>query len=103
MKVKEGRLRKELLEQNIKLKKAKGIVCTPLDRINKIASVPPAVWNETCARQGSWYRQSERNGQFLIVSSFELKDFEKYRSAIITETDFVPPETRHGKRNGSTL
>jgi hypothetical protein len=87
----EADLRKELLQQNIKLKNAKGIVCTPLDRINKIAGVPPSVWNETCARQGSWYRQSERNGQFLIVSSFELKGHEKYRSAIITETDFAPP------------
>ena len=89
---KEVRLRKELLEQNIKLKQAKGIVCTPLDRISKVASVPPAVWNETCARQGSWYRQSERNGRFLIVSTFELQGFEKNRSAIITETDFEPPK-----------
>ncbi|MCJ7808771.1 MAG: hypothetical protein MUP26_00780 [Desulfobulbaceae bacterium] len=88
----EARLREELLQQNIKLKKAKGIVCAPLDRINKIASVSPIVWNSTCARQGSWYRQSERNGQFLIVSSFELKGYEKDRSAMITETTFEPPK-----------
>ncbi len=87
----EADLREELQQQNRKLKTAKGIVCTPLDRINKIASVPPSVWDETCSRQGSWYRQSKRNGQFLIVSSFELKNFEKYRSAILTESDFVPP------------
>ncbi len=93
----EARLGEELLRQNIKLKKAKGIVCTPLDRINKIASVSPAVWSETCARQGSWYRQSERNGQFLIVSSFELKGYEKERSAIITETNFEPPKLATGK------
>ena len=87
----EARLGEELLGQGTKLKRAKGIVCTPLDRINRISSVPPAVWNETCARQGSWYRQSERNGQFLIVSSFELKDYEEHKSAVITETNFDPP------------
>ena len=89
--IREARLREELSEQNIKLKKAKGIVCTPLDRINKIASVSPMVWNETCSRQGSWYRNSDRKGRFLIISSFDLKNYEKYRSAIITETDFEPP------------
>jgi len=87
----EAQLGEELAKKNSKLKKAKGIVCTPLDRINKIASVSPMVWNETCSRQGSWYRTSDRKGQFLIISSFELKSYEKYRSAIITETDFEPP------------
>ena len=70
-----NRLGQRLAAQHIKLKKAKGIVCAPLDALNKITSVAPEVWSETCGRQGSWYRTSEKNGLYLIVSSFDLKDY----------------------------
>jgi len=84
-------LREELIARKIKVKTAKGIVCTPLDIINKISIVPPEVWNDTCGRQGSWYRTSEKNGLYLIVSSFELDGWEGRKSATLTESDFVPP------------
>ncbi|RLB80821.1 MAG: hypothetical protein DRH15_07230 [Deltaproteobacteria bacterium] len=84
-------LRQRLASQGMKLKTAKGIMCTPLDRINKIASVPPRVWSETCYRQGGWYRESSKNGLYLIVSSFDLPGYEERKAAIITESDFVPP------------
>ena len=87
----EQRLRDELAARNIRLKSAKGIVCTPLDEINKITSVAPEVWDDTCKRQGSWYRTSEKNGLYLIISSFELVDYEEQKAATITESDFVPP------------
>jgi len=87
----EARLRKELVTRSIKLKSAKGIVCTPLDAINKITSVAPDVWNDTCGRQGSWYRTSEKNGLYLVVSSFELTNYDNKRAAVITESDFIPP------------
>lgn len=88
----EARLRDELAYRKIKVRAAKGIVCTPLDVINKISSVAPEVWNDTCSRQGSWYRTSEKNGLYLIVSSFELEDYEDRKSAVLTESDFVPPK-----------
>jgi len=84
-------LRSDLSDQGIKLKSARGIVCAPLDKINRITSVAPEVWDETCARQGSWYRVSEKNGLYLIVSSFELEGWINKKSAVITESDFVPP------------
>ena len=84
-------LRDELAARDIKVKSAKGVVCTPLDPINKISSVAPDVWDDTCGRQGSWYRTSERNGQYLVVSSFELEGYRSQRAAVITESDFVPP------------
>ena len=87
----EQRLGEELGARHITLKKAKGIVCTPLDPINKITSVSPGVWNETCARQGSWYRTSEKCGLYLVVSSFELEGYETLKAATITQSDFVPP------------
>ena len=87
----EERLRDELAARDIKLKSAKGIVCTPLDEINKITSVAPDVWDDTCKRQGGWYRASEKNGLYLVISSFELEDYEDQKAAVITESDFVPP------------
>ena len=87
----EESLRLELLSKNIKLKNAKGVPCTPLDEITKIASVDPEVWNDICNRQGSWYRNSPKYGLYLIVSSFDLKNFEQKKEAIITRSSFTPP------------
>jgi hypothetical protein len=84
-------LREELSLKGTRLKTARGIVCTPLDRINRITAVPPEVWDETCRRQGSWYRTSDKNGLYLIISSFEIEGWEKAKAAVITESDFVPP------------
>ena len=88
----EVRLREELASRHIKIRSAKGIVCTPLDEINKISSVAPHVWNETCARQGSWYRASDKNGLYLVISSFELDMYEDKKSATITRSEFNPPQ-----------
>ena len=88
----EACLTDELGSREIKIRSAKRIVCTPLDVINKISSVAPDVWNDTCARQGSWYRTSKKNGLYLVVSSFELEDYKDRKSAVLTESDFVPPE-----------
>ncbi len=87
----ESRLRKELAARDIRLKSAKGVVCTPLDEINRISSVAPEVWSDTCGRQGSWYRRSERNGLFLIVSSFSLDEYGLSPAGRITRVDFQPP------------
>jgi len=80
-----------LVGRGIKLKSGKAVVCPGLDEITKIISVPPEVWNSTCHRQGSWYRKSARNGQYLIISSFDLEGFERYREAVITRSDFLLP------------
>jgi hypothetical protein len=85
------RLREDLSSRGVTLRSAKGVVCTPLDRINRITLVAPEVWSETCARQGSWYRTSEKNGLYLLVSAFELESYERQKAARITESDFIPP------------
>ncbi len=87
----ESRLRQELEQRRITLRSARAVVCTPLDEINRIASVAPDVWSATCARQGSWYRASNKKGLHLIVSSFELGDYQRRLAATITRSDFVPP------------
>ena len=87
----ETHLRQEIVNQNIKIRSPKSVPCTPLDKINRISSVAPDVWNGTCARQGSWYRASDRNGLFLIVSSFKLRGYEGKMAGIIRLSGFVPP------------
>ncbi|MCF8061086.1 MAG: hypothetical protein K9M82_01095 [Deltaproteobacteria bacterium] len=87
----EARLREELAARGVRLKSAKGVVCTPLDEINRVSSVAPEVWADTCGRQGSWYRSSDRNGLFLIVSSFPLEGYEEASTGRITRADFSPP------------
>ncbi len=84
-------LREELKASGLRLKPAKGVVCTPLDERNRIASVPPEVWGGTCARQGSWYRASPKCGLHLIISSFELDPSRYAKAGTITKSDFTPP------------
>jgi len=88
---KEASLREELRAVGLRLKSAKGAVCTPLDEINKISSISPEVWTKTCARQGSWYRDSPKSGLHLIISSFELDHSRYPKAATITKSDFRPP------------
>lgn len=85
------RLRESLSDRGINIKTTVGIPCAPLDPINRISRVTPDVWNQTCVRQGSWYRKSKKNGLYLIISSFELKDNMDRPHSIITASDFEPP------------
>ena len=82
----EARLHDELEVRGVRIGSAKGVVCTPLDAINKISSVAPEVWGDTCARQGSWYRASDKNGLYLVISSFELEGYENKKAARITKS-----------------
>lgn len=77
-------------EKGIKLRYAKGLMCTPLDPLNKISLVAPSVWDETCRRPGTWYHASDKEGLYLVVSSIELEEFERELASVITESDFSP-------------
>jgi hypothetical protein len=86
-----ARLRESLKGKGIKVKSPKGVVCTPLDRINKVSIVAPEVWDETCARQGSWYRASDKSGLYLVVSAGEIEALAGKKAATIKAVDFSPP------------
>ena len=88
----EAQLREELVGQDMEMVSVKGVVCRPLDGVDEISSVAPEVWNQTCSRQGSWYRASDKNGLYLVISSFELVGYEDKKAATITESDFDPPK-----------
>jgi hypothetical protein len=74
------------------MRSAKGVVCSPLDDISRISCVAPAVWNETCARQGSWYRVSDKTGLFLVISAVDLEELKEDKAATIRRVDFRPPK-----------
>ena len=88
---KEEGLRVELQSRNKKLKSGKAVVCIGLDEITEVISVSPEVWAGTCNRQGSWYRESDKNGQYLVISSYELPSHSRYKEATITGSDFLLP------------
>ncbi len=52
----------------------------------------PQVFSRMCTRQGSWYRDSARNGQFMIVSPMRLAGFDAYYDAEIAPSDFRPDQ-----------
>jgi len=85
-------LEEQLAVRGMKMKFAKGVVCTPLDESNKISCVTPEVWDETCARQGSWYRASEKSGLYLVISSLDVEEFKGKKAGTIRQIDFHPPK-----------
>src|SRR5512136_1870412 len=85
-----SRFEAQLAACGIKMKFAKGVVCTPLDEMNKLSCVAPEVWDETCARQGSWYRASEKSGLFLVISSFDVEELKDEKAGTIRRVDFHP-------------
>lgn len=84
-------LQAALQQETVRVSTPRGVVCTPLDEINKVSVVPPGVWSETCSRQGSWYRASDRDGLYLVVSSFEIPSIRDRKAGVITKSDFLPP------------
>ena len=51
----------------------------------------PQVFSRMCTRQGSWYRSSKRNGQFLLLSPVRLGDeLDDYLDAELNESNFQP-------------
>ncbi len=82
---------RDLKAKGIKVRHAKGVVCTPLDPINKISIVEPGVWDDVCTRAGAWYWASDRAGLHLLVSSFEVEGLTALLAGTITKTEFSPP------------
>jgi hypothetical protein len=83
---------KSVLPAGFKLKPA---MLTPCETMkcheNVIYYASPAIWSRICVRQGSWYRSSEKNGRYMVVSGKELPgDFEAFFEVKLTQSDFVP-------------
>lgn len=75
--------------------KFKPAMLTPCEAMkgngNTVYYVSPAIWSRICTRQGSWYRSSDKNGQYMVVSGKELPgDFDAFFEVRLTQSDFLP-------------
>ena len=54
---------------------------------------PARIWSGLCSRQGSWYRDSDRDGNILLVSDHRLPaPMDPWLDATMTQSDFRPDE-----------
>jgi hypothetical protein len=83
--------RHHLLARSTKIKTVKGVVCPALDRSAAVSSISPKTWDQMCARQGSWYRTSDKNERYLVVSPKPIRDLVRRWAAVITASPFTPP------------
>ena len=73
---------------------AKKAVCTPLSKKVELGLVPPEAWHESkvCHRQLSWYYHSRHAGEYLLISSFNLKDHGLQKQIVLEQCpEFKPP------------
>ena len=86
-------MRSSLDRSGLEVTEAKKAVCLALSRRVVVGLVAPAAWDnyDLCRRQYSWYRQSPRRGQTLVVSSVPLPDVAPAPSALIQNSLFHPP------------
>ena len=76
----------------LELKPARKTSCGTLNAKGKsVRYASPKIFNGLCKRQGSWYRESNKAGSYLVVSEEKLPEkYNQFLDAIITGTDFSP-------------
>jgi hypothetical protein len=82
-----------LARRGVEVTEIRKAVCLPLSRRIEVGLVAPEVWENyaLCRRQFSWYRQSSRQGQTLVVSSVPLLEAAPDPAVIIKNSFFRPP------------
>lgn len=87
-------MKTELKQDGYKIGRILKTPCEVLNaKDNKVLFAAPSVWNLVCKRQGSWYRESDKNGKYMLVSDHKLNEtYNRYLDAEITESDFMPPQ-----------
>jgi len=66
------------------------IPCRVLRASREISYCAPTAWYGFCRRRTSWYWESDKVGQYLIVSSTSLDPLDIKNPIIITESSFKP-------------
>ena len=71
---------KKALPAKLKLKAALMTPCEAMKATGNTAFyVSPDVWTRICARQGSWYGGSRKNGEYMVVSAKALpRDYDAF-------------------------
>lgn len=86
--------------------KLSSVTKTPCETLrakgNKVRYATPEVFDRLCTRQGSWYRNSNKVGEYLVISEQKLpQSYNRFLNATISESDFMPaslPENNDIKR-----
>lgn len=86
------RLGDDLKSTDFKLAPVAKTSCETLKAKNKtVRYASPEIFNGLCKRQGSWYRESDKAGSYLVVSEEKLPAaYDRYLDARIIGTDFSP-------------
>ena len=82
----------DLNSTEFKLKPVKKTSCETLNAKNRaVRYASPKIFSGLCKRQGSWYRESNRAGSYLVVSEERLPEkYNQYMNANLTASDFSP-------------
>jgi hypothetical protein len=82
----------EIKSTDFKIKPVYKTSCETLNAKNKtLRYASPRIFNGLCSRQGSWYRESNKAGNYLVVSEEQLPEkYNQYMDASIKESDFTP-------------
>ncbi len=82
---------REAVEQSKeKLGEELRIPCRVLRSSRDMAYIAPPAWDGFCKRRTSWYRRSDKTGQFLVVSNTSLNHLDIGNPIIIKESNFKP-------------
>jgi len=84
--------KKLLSEAGYRLKATRMTPCQVLHARGKnLVYAPPQIWSRVCVRQGSWYRASERRGQYMLMSDHRLpEDLDHFLDSEMSASDFTP-------------
>ena len=64
----------------------------------KLVYAPPAVWRRICVRQGSWYRNSDRSGKYMLMSDHRLpEEFNSFLDSEMGASEFKPDKLPSSK------
>ncbi|MHC5055806.1 MAG: hypothetical protein ACYTKD_13935 [Planctomycetota bacterium] len=79
------------LRSRRRLTPIRGVPCKGLNDEADASFVAPGVWDQTCRRQGGWYRESPKAGMFLVVSDGPVEELEGGPETVIEPCDFEAP------------
>jgi len=82
----------DLESNNFELRPVKKTSCETLKaKKNIIRYASPEIFNGLCKRQGSWYRESNKAGKYLVVSNEKLLNkYDSFLDTTLSESDFSP-------------
>ncbi len=83
-------IREHLEKKEVELLEETRIPCRVLRASMDLALIAPSAWNGFCKRRTSWFRNSDKAHQSLVVSNSRLDLPDLGRPIVITDSNFKP-------------